>query len=54
MSSVSSGNGFGLGIGMDRAAVVDNSVDKSPPLAVEARFDEPAARRMRAACEQFD
>ncbi len=39
---------------MDRAAAVDNSVDKSLPLDVEARFDEPVAHRVSVACEQFD
>ena len=54
MPSVRSRNGFGLGIGMDRAAAVDNSGDKSLPLAVEARFDEQVVRRVIAASEQFD
>jgi hypothetical protein len=39
---------------MDRAPAVDNSVDRLLSLAVEARFDEPVARRVSAACEQFD
>ncbi len=54
MAPARSRNGFGLEIGMGRAAAVDNSVDKSLPLAVEARFDEPVAHRVSVACEQFD
>jgi hypothetical protein len=47
-------NGFGLGIGIGRAAAVDNSVGKSLSLDVEARFDEPVAHRVSVACEEFD
>jgi len=45
---------LGLGIGMERTAAVDNSVENSSLLAVGADFDEHVARRMRAACEQSD
>ena len=54
MASVRVRNGLGLGIGMERTAAVDNSVDKSLPLAVEAGFEERVARRMRSGCEQSD
>jgi len=39
---------------MDRTAAVDNFVDKSLPLAVEAGFEERVARHTRAGCEQSD